>query len=341
MPRRRCAGCCGRCRDCRLWNQYGPTETHVAMAWLLEQDPADWPDLPPIGTPIPGAVIRILDEAGAMCPIGVAGAIWVGGAVLSDGYWGRPDWTAQRFRVIKGDRFYRTGDIGRWLPNGAIGFAGRADAQVKIRGHRVELGEVEAALAALDGVRAAAVVTDNDPGGGKRLIAHVVAPGWEASALRTALGHVLPDPMVPSHVVMRASMPLNVNGKIDRLGLLTPAEFATGQGFRAPRDAREGLLCGLFGELTGTPRVGIDDGFFCPGRPFPVSRSADWTGAASARTGTAAAGGIRPSHARVAGRRARRGRGGRAAAGSDGGQPAAGRADAVIQPGPVLDDRPD
>ena len=250
---------------CALWNHYGPTETHVATAHLLAGDPAAWPELPPIGRPVEGAVARILDAAGELLPAGIAGELWLGGTILADGYWRQPALTAERFVTAGGERLYRTGDLARWRADGALDFLGRADDQVKIRGYRVEPGEVEAALLALPGVRNAAVVPWRDAGGYLQLVAHTVAPGRAASELRATLAARLPDYMVPSAFVALDRLPLTPNGKLDRRALPAPEGIDTGKPFRAPRDAGEALLCGLYAELTGAARVGIDDGFFALG----------------------------------------------------------------------------
>jgi len=250
---------------CSLWNHYGPTETHVATAQRLAGDPDAWPELPPIGRPIPGAVARILDAAGESLPAGVAGELWLGGAILAAGYWQQPALTTERFVTVGGERLYRTGDLVRWRADGTLDFLGRADDQLKIRGYRVEPGEVETALLALPGVHNAAVVPWRDAGGYPQLVAHVVAAGRAPAELRAALAAKLPDYMVPSAFVALEALPLTPNGKLDRRALPAPEGIETGTHYRAPRDAGEALLCALYGEFTGAARVGIDDGFFALG----------------------------------------------------------------------------
>jgi non-ribosomal peptide synthetase component F len=137
---------------CRLWNHYGPTETHVATGYLLPPDPSSWPDLPSIGRPIANTQVYLLDRHREPVPRGVAGDLWIGGAAVARGYWRRPELTAERFVADPftdglNRRLYRSGDIGRWRTDGRLEYLGRVDRQVKIRGHRVEPDEVEAVLA--------------------------------------------------------------------------------------------------------------------------------------------------------------------------------------------------
>lgn len=216
-----------RLSACRLWNHYGPTETHVATGSLLPSDPFSWPELPPIGRPIDNTQVYVLDRNMQPLPHGVAGDLWIGGAAVARGYWRRPDLTAERFIP---DPFvgtphallYRSGDRGRWRSDGQLEFLGRTDDQVKIRGQRVELGEIEAVLAAHPGVRTAAVSVRSGAGTHQTLVAFVACLPGEAprsADLRTWLRSRLPDVMVPADIVMLPELPVNANGKVDRRAL--------------------------------------------------------------------------------------------------------------------------
>ncbi|MCX4688662.1 non-ribosomal peptide synthetase [Kitasatospora purpeofusca] len=211
-----------------LENQYGPSETHVVTAERLPADPADWPELPAIGHPIDRSVVEILDARLQPLPDGVPGEICVSGASLADGYLGRPDLTAERFVVRDPadagaalDRIYRTGDFGTRLPDGRIHYFGRRDGQIKVRGFRVELGEVEAQVLAREGL-ADAVVVVRDGATEKQLVAYYrLAEGHDVPprTLRAELARTLPGYMVPFACVAVTALPLTPSGKVDRLTL--------------------------------------------------------------------------------------------------------------------------
>ncbi|HBF82733.1 MAG TPA: hypothetical protein DD420_23240, partial [Streptomyces sp.] len=217
----------GRLDGAVLFNQYGPTETHSVSSLRLDGDPADWPLMPTIGYPINGAEVYILDERLRPVPGGVVGELCVAGPPVSHGYWGRADLTAQKFvphRLEGGTgNLYRTGDLARYLPNGQIEFLGRRDGMVKIRGYRVELGEVEARIRSLHSIADAVVVAQSSGVGDTRLIAYYRPSGRpvpDAAALHKELTACLPDYMLPSaYVPMEHEFPRTPSGKIDRLAL--------------------------------------------------------------------------------------------------------------------------
>jgi len=212
----------------RLENQYGPSETHVVSAHLLAADPGAWPPLPPIGAPIEGAALHLLDESGAVVAPGAEGEVYAAGAALARGYLARPALTAERFVPSPfgpaGARLYRTGDRAKWTDDGELEYLGRTDAQVKVRGYRVELGEVEASVQSHPAVHQAAVAAHGD-GSSKRLVAYVVAlPGRtaEAASLRAHVAARLPEHMVPAAWVPLEVLPLTPSGKVDRRALREP-----------------------------------------------------------------------------------------------------------------------
>lgn len=205
----------------RLSNMYGPTETTV---WSATAEPRGAPGTEPVGRPIANASLRVVDETGVELPPGEEGEVVIGGPGVAQGYWGRPDLTAERFVESPWGRVYHTGDLGRWRLDGSLDFLGRMDGQVKLRGHRIETGEIEAALDALPGVSGSVVVLREDAPGDPRLVAFVLAaPGFDAEGARAALARRLPAVMVPARVARLDALPQTPNRKTDRKALAGPA----------------------------------------------------------------------------------------------------------------------
>ncbi|WP_411143364.1 amino acid adenylation domain-containing protein [Streptomyces sp. x-80] len=258
--------------DVTLVHCYGPVESMIFATChrVTEADPDG--RTVPIGTAIAHTTVHLLDERLRPVPDGAAGELWIGGDGLALGYLGRPDLTAERFVASpfgSGDRLYRTGDLARVLPSGALEFLGRADDQVKIRGFRIEPGEVRSALLAHPGVGSAAVVAVQPDSGPRRLVAYTVAaPGADApdaTALRDALGRTLPAHMIPSAFITLDRLPLTPAGKLDHRALPTPDWNGSAAQYVAPRTAREAALAGIWSEVLGVARVGVEDDFFALG----------------------------------------------------------------------------
>ncbi|WP_327250872.1 non-ribosomal peptide synthetase [Streptomyces sp. NBC_01244] len=256
------------CPETVLVHSYGPTETTFASH--QQRIPAGRGTLPGVflGAALDNTRVHVLDERLRPVPIGVAGEMYIAGTQVARGYLGRPGLTAERFVAdpfgADGGRMYRTGDLVHWTPQGELRFVGRADGQIKLRGFRIEPGEIESTLARHPGVGQVAVVVFEDGPGGKRLVAYAVPRAGhgltDEGLLRWAAGE-LPEHMVPSAAVLLDSIPLTVNGKPDRKALPAPALSARPSG-RPPRNPREEILCGLFAEVLGVEGVGIDDNFF-------------------------------------------------------------------------------
>jgi len=255
-------------RDCTLHNHYGPSETHVVTAHTLEGMPDAWPLLPPIGTPLPGVALRVINESGSEVGDGESGELYVGGIALAEGYLHRPELTAERFVELGGGRYYRTGDLVRRNGGGSLEFLGRLDDQVKVRGHRVELGEIEAALHEHPAVKSCAVELRRERT--PRLLAYWVArPGKECStaALREYLSTRLPGHMIPARLLQLESLPRTPSGKVDRAALAQQHRHRVvrseagraGAHLASPDEQR---LAAIWARLLGVAPIDRHDNFF-------------------------------------------------------------------------------
>ncbi|HET7461936.1 MAG TPA: amino acid adenylation domain-containing protein [Longimicrobium sp.] len=252
-----------------LVNTYGPTETTV-VATRHRVDAATRGEVP-IGRPVRGLTAYVLDRRMEPVPAGVAGELYVGGAGLARGYLGRPALTAEKFvpdpfSAAPGARLYATGDRARHTAGGALEFAGRADGQVKVRGYRVEPGEVESAIAQHPDIRLAVVEAREDAPGQRRLVAYAQAhrdPAPSPREMREFLRELLPDFMVPGAFVFLPALPLTPGGKVDRRALPAPGDAAApARAWRAPSTAAEQVLAEVWAAVLGRERVGADDNFF-------------------------------------------------------------------------------
>jgi amino acid adenylation domain-containing protein len=293
-----------------LHNFYGPSESHAVSSYRVEGAPAAWARRMPIGRAIANTQMYVLDQRLAVVPIGVIGELYIGGICLADGYLGRPDLSADRFipnpflelndeRRTANDerdtaeqpvvldpsafaRLYKTGDLARWRAEGALEFLGRRDGQIKLRGYRVELGEIEATLGQHQQVGECVVLLREDVPGLQQLVAYVVPaedekrktndesadapvvrrPASLIPELRGFLAERLPEYMVPSALVLLDALPLTINGKIDRPALPAPERGTDSEEYIAPRTDEEKLLAQIWAAVLGRERVGVHDNFF-------------------------------------------------------------------------------
>jgi fengycin family lipopeptide synthetase D len=266
---------------CDFYNKYGPTETTVTSIELLVENLEESIDRLPIGKTIGNTKIYLLGRLGEPVPFGVSGELYIGGDGVSRGYLNNPELTRQKFKdnpFSEGECFYRTGDVGRWMPDGNIEFLGRMDDQVKIRGFRIEPGEIETQLLTHPGIKESIVTASADETGDKCLCAYIVVehkaqgPGCTAADLREYLSGSLPDYMIPAYFVFIDNIPLTPNGKIDRKALPSPETKALADGMaNAPRNQVEEKLAEIWSNILGKDashaaqlreRIGIDDNFF-------------------------------------------------------------------------------
>jgi amino acid adenylation domain-containing protein len=272
LPRGLVEALYGAAPRARVLNLYGPTEDTTYSTWChVRSDPAA--DVG-IGRPVAGTEAYVLDDYGEPVPPGAPGQIHLAGRGLARGYRGRPGLTAERFVPNPfgppGSRMYATGDMGRFRPDGSLDFLGRIDQQLKIRGHRIEPGEIEASLHRICGIAQAAVVTREAPSGATKLIAHVTAESGrtvDAAFLRTELSRSLPGYMIPDVFEIRDRLPLTANGKIDRrqLAALAPLSQGEREDHSEPRTETELRIAKVWAEVLEVDRVGIDDDFFALG----------------------------------------------------------------------------
>jgi amino acid adenylation domain-containing protein/non-ribosomal peptide synthase protein (TIGR01720 family) len=250
------------------YNAYGPTETSICATIFKNPKGHSLPHARlPIGKPIANTSVYILNEHNQLCPPGAPGEICVSGRGLASGYWNQPALTSEKFvdnPFVAGTRMYKTGDLGRWLPSGEIEFIGRKDAQVKIRGHRIELGEVEAVLQLHPQV-SQAVAQVCEVAGTQQLVAYVVStPTIDAASLRGHVANWLPAYMLPDHFITIPALPLNTSGKIDKAALPLPEGMGDAGEYLAPRTATEQSLAVIWSEVLGIEqeKIGVRDNFF-------------------------------------------------------------------------------
>jgi amino acid adenylation domain-containing protein len=256
----------------RLLHAYGPTENTTFSSWCEVKQVAENALTVPIGRPVANTQLYVLDKEMGLVPAGVPGELYLGGDGVANSYWNRPELTAEKFICnplagAGGDRLYRTGDRVRWLAGGNLEFIGRNDAQIKLRGFRVELGEIEAALRQCAGVKDCVVLLKGNTSAEKQLVAYVVPAEQarlETVQLRAALKNLLPEYMVPGIYIELPELPLNENGKINRAVLAEPGEsrLETGLEYVPPRTPEEEMLAQIWADVLGVERVSMRDNFF-------------------------------------------------------------------------------
>ncbi|MGZ4041254.1 MAG: amino acid adenylation domain-containing protein, partial [Bacteroidia bacterium] len=251
------------------YNAYGPTEASIcATIFKLENKASLVSNNIPIGKPIPNAAIYILNQQQRLQPAGAIGEICIGGAGLARGYLNREELTKEKFvknPFKEGERLYKTGDLGRWQPDGNLEFVGRKDQQVKIRGYRIELGEIEHALQSYKPIETAVVLAKTNQHNEKELVAYITSKEQQnTNGLRSYLKELLPEYMLPSHYVQLETFPLTPNGKIDRNTLPDPEEMGlkTGVEYVAPRTIAEKVLVETWSDVLKRAGIGVKDNFY-------------------------------------------------------------------------------
>ena len=263
-------------RGAEVWNLYGPTETTVWSSMLKVEGTPAAEGVVSIGRPLANTELYVLDPYMQMLPVGVPGELYIGGAGLARGYWRGAAQTAERFvpnpfSPLPGARLYRTGDVARYLDNGNVQYVGRADSQVKLRGYRIETGEIEVALNQQPPVRESVVIMQEDAAGEKRLVGYVVTEvgaAFSATELRRRLKEMLPDYMIPPLLLEIEKLPLTPNGKVDRRALPSPQAQARPdleETFVSPRTPVEETVAALWAQVLGLEQVGVNDNFFALG----------------------------------------------------------------------------
>ncbi|MCE3296530.1 MAG: non-ribosomal peptide synthetase, partial [Crocinitomicaceae bacterium] len=251
--------------DVVLYNQYGPSETHVVTCQAVSSPGNNYPVLPAIGKPVSNTQCYILDANGETCPVGIAGELNLGGVQLATGYLNREDLTQEKFYVHPklNTRLYRTGDLAVWNEDGSVQFLGRIDSQVKIRGHRVEIGEVENAFLSLENIDEVAVIVKQVAGANELLACYTSAEAVSESNIRTALKSQLPDYMIPSRIMQLEKLPLTPSGKVDRKELAKyDTNISAEQDLQEPVTETEKQLTEIWKEILDRSAIGTNQNFF-------------------------------------------------------------------------------
>ena len=255
---------------CKLYNHYGPTESHVVTSFTLSGKPESWEMLPPIGTEIQNSEVYLLNKEGKLVADGEEGELFLAGACLANGYLNNPELTAERFLenpFSRGEKMYKTGDLAKKLSDGNIQYLGRIDNQVKVRGYRIELGEIEVVLAKYPAVSQIAVTVREDQPGKKKIVAYLVFAGntkLNVTHIRSFLQQHLPEYMMPSAFVQLAALPKTPSGKVDRKNLPAPDTKRPELGipFSEPATATQKILAEIWSRVLSIDPIGVHDHFF-------------------------------------------------------------------------------